>query len=300
MNRATKRETSVLVSETEGNEMMEAVAGSLTKLEAAPSIHPTALVGPGVQLGRGVRLGPRVMIGSNVTLGDRVWIDAGTYIGPDSRIGSDCRLGANVTLRERTELGCRVSVESGVVIGSDGFGFAPCSDGNIMKMPQVGHVVVGDDVVIGANTTIDRATMGETGIGNRVVLGALVQVAHNCEIGDDTVIGAMTGICGSATIGKRVRVGTNVGIVGHIHVGDDAGILDGAGVTRPIKPGEVVAGFPAVAVERHNDIQACLGQLPQLHARLREIERRLNGALGNAGGRSAKAPANGTGSRERA
>lgn len=248
-------------------------------IESHPVIDPTAIIGEEVVIGKNVVIGPRVTIEDAVTIGDGVRIEAGVCIGKGSRIGAGSFLGPHVTIRERTLIGQRVQVQAGAVLGSDGFGFASCTDGNKMKVPQVGNVVVGDDVVIEANAAIDRATMGETRIGNRVHIGSLVQIGHNVVIGDDSVIGPLSGISGSTVLGRHVQVGAHCGIVGHIRVEDHAVLQDGCGVTRSVKAGSVVAGMPAVSVDRFSQYQAALQQLPRLEQTLRALERRAETLL---------------------
>jgi UDP-3-O-[3-hydroxymyristoyl] glucosamine N-acyltransferase len=182
------------------------------------SVDPTATIGDGVILGRGVQVGPQVVLSDGVILGDGVTIGAGTFIGEGTRIGAETRIGPNVTIRELSTIGQRTWIESGVVIGSDGFGFATAPDGTQYKVPQMGVVEIGDDVVIASGTTIDRATMEVTFIGDRCQLGAYVMVGHNVHIGSDTIIGPGTGVCGSAEIGEGVRIGMRCGIIGSLFV----------------------------------------------------------------------------------
>lgn len=242
-------------------------------------VHPTAIVGAGVKLGEGVWIGPRVTIDRDASIGAGTRIEAGAHIGNSCRIGADCKIGPNVTVREKTILGARVVLESGVALGSDGFGFADCADRNKIKMPQVGTVIIGDDVFIGANTTVDRATMGETQIGNRVRIGTLSQIAHNVVIGDDTTIGSRVGICGSVIIGKGAWIGSGVGVVGHLTVADGAVIMDGAGVTTHVAAGETMAGFPAVSKTKYEAVERCLENIPELFHRLQVLEEGCNGHL---------------------
>ncbi len=184
-----------------------------------PGISDRAFLGEGVELGQDVSVGPLAFLGDRVKVGDRVTIMAGCVIGHDVSIGADTLIYPNVTILDRCRLGRRVIIHSGTVIGADGFGFVPLPEG-FRKIPQLGTVVIEDDVEIGANCTIDRAALGETRIGKGVKIDNLVQVAHNVTIGDHSIIVAQAGIAGSAKLGKRVALGGQAGVVGHIELGD--------------------------------------------------------------------------------
>lgn len=241
--------------------------------EAPTTIHPTAVVGRQVRFGKGVIVGPRVVLDDGVEIGDRVRLEVGVYVGKHSRIGDDCILDPHVTVREGCILGRGVHVHCGAVIGSDGFGFAPTGNGNKRKIPQVGIVEIGDGAVIGANCTIDRATLGRTIVGRNVRIENLVQVAHNVRIGEGTVIGAQTGICGSCTIGASVRIGRNVGLVGHIRVEDGSEIEAFSGISKNVPAHSHLTGFPAVPPEENQERRRLEEQLPGLYDRVRRIER---------------------------
>ncbi len=241
-----------------------------------PGIHPTAVIAEGATLGRDVTIGPGCVIEPGVVIGDRTILVAQCYVGHGTTIGSDCRFYPQVTIREYARIGSRVILHNGAVIGSDGFGYSK-NGTHWEKIPQVGIVVLGDDVEIGANTTIDRARFGETRIGNGVKLDNLVQVAHNVTIGEDTAVAAQTGFSGSAHIGARVQIGGQVGSAGHLTVGDDSIVLAQAGISKDLRPGSVVGGTPAVPVDEWHKAHALVGRLPHLRKRVGELEQRLKG-----------------------
>lgn len=214
-----------------------------------------AYVGDNVRLGNQVKIYPNVYIGNNVTIGD------GTILHPGVRIYHDCVVGKNV------------SIHAGTVIGSDGFGFAPQADGSFKKVPQIGNVVIEDNVEIGANSTIDRATMGSTLIKSGAKLDNLIQVAHNVEVGHNTVIAAQAGVSGSTKIGNNVMIGGQAGIVGHIQIADSVKINAQSGVSKSIKvPHSAVTGSPAFDYTSALRSQAVTRNLPELEKRIIELE----------------------------
>jgi len=230
------------------------------------------------------------VVGSGADIGAGTRLDAQVFVGADVRIGRDCRIFPQVALREGTRLGDRVTVHAGAVIGADGFGYA--RDGaRYIKIPQVGRVVVEDDVEIGANATIDRATLGTTRIGRGTKIDNLVQIAHNVQVGEDTVIVAQVGISGSSQIGSRVTLAGQVGVVDHVRIGDNAIVGAQSGVTKDVPPGALVLGSPAVPHLEFKRQLAAIARLPQhgkalraLEERLRALEARLadRGAAGGA------------------
>lgn len=213
-----------------------------------------AYIGEGVKVGNNTKIYPNTFIGDNVKIGDNSVIHAGV------KIYHDCVIGNNVT------------IHAGTVIGSDGFGFAPQADGSFKKVPQIGNVVIEDHVEIGANATIDRATIGSTLIKSGAKLDNLIQIAHNVEVGNSTVIAAQAGVSGSTKIGKGVMIGGQVGIVGHIHVGDGARINAQSGVSKSIEPGKAVTGSPAYDYTSALRSQAVNRKLPELEKRVKELE----------------------------
>lgn len=237
-------------------------------------IHPTAVIGERVQLGDDVAIDAHVRIADECIIGSGTTIYAGSYVGRGSRIGSGSTLHANVTLRESVVVGARCVLHAGVVIGSDGFGFAPVQ-GRWFKIPQVGNVVIGDDVEIGTNTAVDRATFGSTVIGSGTKIDNLVQIGHNVRIGENCVISGMTGIAGSTTIGNNVTIAAQVGIADHIEIGDGATIAGRAGVATNVKPGQVVSGFPAMEHNAALRIMASTRRLPDMAGRVKQLELRI-------------------------
>ncbi len=230
-------------------------------------LSKTAKVGKDVYIGAFVYVGDNAMIGDNVNIypnvyiGDNVVIKDNTTINPGVNVYHDCVIGA----------GC--VIHSGVVIGSDGFGFVPVKDNNYKKIPQLGNVIIEDDVEIGANSTIDRATMGSTIIRRGVKLDNLIQLAHNVEIGENTVIAAQTGIAGSTKIGKDCMIAAQVGIVGHLKIADNVKIGAQSGVTNNInKVGDVVLGSPALNIHNKRRAVAIYRNLPELLRKINNLE----------------------------
>ena len=237
-------------------------------------IHDSAVIGRDVTLGQGVAIDAHVRIGDDARLGDGVVVYAGVYIGRGVSVGAETVIYPNVVIREGVTVGARCILHAGVVLGSDGFGFAPV-DGSWFKVPQVGSVVIGDDVEIGANSAVDRATFGSTVVGRGTKIDNLVQVGHNVEIGDDCVVSGMTGIAGSATVGHHVTIGAQAGIGDHIEVGDGATIAGRAGVASSVKAGAVVSGYPAMDHQAQLRILAAMRRLPDTRQRVRQLERRV-------------------------
>ncbi len=237
-------------------------------------ISDQAYLGAGVKLGQDVAIAPLAFVGDGAQLGDRVTLMPGCYVGPDTVIGDDTYLAPNVTVLSRCRVGARVIIHSGAVIGADGFGFIPTPEGQ-QKIPQVGSVVIADDVEIGANATIDRGALGETRVGRGVKIDNLVQVAHNVELGEHTVVAAQAGIAGSTRIGSWVGLGGQVGLVGHITIGDRTQIGAQAGVTNSVPEGQVLLGTPAWPLKETHRIWASWHTLPELYRRVRNMEKQL-------------------------
>jgi UDP-3-O-[3-hydroxymyristoyl] glucosamine N-acyltransferase len=246
-------------------------------LDPFPSgIHPSAIISRTSKLGEGVSVGAHAVIGDGAVIGDDTKISHGCVIGVDVHVGTECQLYPNVTVYHQCRVGNRVTLHAGVVIGADGFGFAPKEDGPFEKIPQLGIVVVKDDVEIGANTTIDRATLGETVIERGVKIDNLVQVAHNCVIGENTVIAAQTGISGSVKIGRNCMIGGQVGIAGHLEIADHVTILAQSGVSKSIdEPGVMYFGYPAKERKRAQRIEAVIRSLPELSQDLYKLQKEL-------------------------
>lgn len=231
--------------------------------DALPGVHPSAHVDATASVAKSAHIGANAVIGANAQIGEGAVIGPGCVIGGDVSIGQGSKLFANVTVYHDCQIGQRCILHSGVVIGADGFGFAPTRQG-LLKIPQVGSVRIGNDVEIGANSTVDRGALGDTTIGDGVKLDNQIQIGHNVEIGPHTVIAAMTGIAGSAKIGARCMIGGQVGINGHITIGDDCQIAGRAGVVRDLPPKSRVGGFPAIPQNQWLRLTAALDKLPEL------------------------------------
>jgi UDP-3-O-[3-hydroxymyristoyl] glucosamine N-acyltransferase len=208
-------------------------------------IEQPSVISDGVTYGSDLYLGSFCYIGKNVTIGNNVKIYPNSFIGDNVTIGDDCVFFAGVRIYSETVIGNRCTIHSGTIIGSDGFGFAPQEDGTYAKVPQIGNVIIEDDVEIGACTTVDRATLGSTIIRKGVKLDNHIQVAHNVEIGENTVIAAQTGIAGTTKIGKNCLIGGQVGFAGHLVIGDGVKIQAQSGIGKNLEAGEVVQGSPA-------------------------------------------------------
>lgn len=210
-----------------------------------PGVHPAAVIAADCQVPESAFIGAAAVIEARVIIGDNVWIGPGCVVGPDVTLGEDCRLAANVTVCSGVTLGRRTVVHPGAVIGADGFGLANAG-GTWIKVPQLGGVVIGDDVEIGANTTIDRGALDDTIIGDGVKLDNQIQIAHNVRIGDHTAVAACVGIAGSTKIGERCTIGGGAGIIGHLEIADDVHITAMSFVTRSIpRAGLYSSGMPA-------------------------------------------------------
>ena len=239
-----------------------------------PGIHPSAVISRSAKVGAAVSIGPHVVIDDQAVVGDRAILMAGVYIGSRAVVGEDCWIYPGVTLREECTLGKKCILHSGVVIGGDGFGYA-LDEGRYQKIPQVGNVVIGDDVEIGANTTIDRATTGSTRVGEGTKIDNLVQIGHNVVIGRHCIIVAQVGIAGSTELEDYVTLAGQVGVVGHTRIGAHATVAAQSGVTKPVPPNAVVMGYPAMLHVAFKRLQAYLQRLPQLFQRTKDLEARV-------------------------
>lgn len=228
------------------------------------------------KIGENEYIGSFVYIGQNVILGENVKIYPNSFIDDNCKIGENSTIFSGVKIYSDTEIGKNCKIHSNSVIGSDGFGFAPTKNGEYETIPQIGNVIIEDNVDIGAGTTIDRATMGSTIIRKGVKLDNQIQVAHNVEIGKNTVIASQTGIAGSTKIGENCMIGGQVGIGGHIKIGNRVKILAKAGVTKNIKDDSMINGNPAINVIQHNKNNVHLKNLSQLAAKVEKIEKEIN------------------------
>jgi UDP-3-O-[3-hydroxymyristoyl] glucosamine N-acyltransferase len=243
----------------------------------ARGIHPTSIISPSAQIAPGVAVGPYAVVEDDVQIGAGTEIGAFCFLGRGSVLGEKCRLYPRVTLYAGVRIAHRVILHSGAVIGSDGFGYV-AEDGKRRKFPQVGEVEIGDDVEIGANTTIDRGSLDRTVIGSGVKLDNLVHVAHNVSIGENTVIAAQTGISGSAIIGKNVAFGGQAGLGDHCEVKDGAIVGGQAGILpgKIVRGGGIVWGTPARPLEKFKEQFAWLSRLPALAERIKRLESIVN------------------------
>ncbi len=244
------------------------------QVPVAPGIHASAVVEDGAQVAPCAAVSAGVVIEAGAVIGERSVIGSGSHVGRGARIGSDCVLHPNVVLRERCVLGDRVILHSGVVIGSDGFGY-DTRGGRHHKIPQIGNVVVENDVEIGANTTVDRARFGRTVIGEGTKIDNLVMIAHNVVIGKHCIICAQVGIAGSAEIGNYVILAGQAGIVGHIRIGDGTIIAAQSGVSNDIEPKSQVVGSPPRPIGTWKRTVVRIDRLGELYDRVRKLEKQL-------------------------
>jgi len=244
------------------------------KAQQKKGIETPSHIASTATLGTDVYLGAFAYVGEKVTIGNNTKIFPGVYIAENVRIGNNTTIHAGVKIYEDCVIGNDVIIHAGTVVGSDGFGFAPQPDGSYQKVPQIGNVIIEDQVEIGANTTIDRATMGSTIIKKGVKLDNLIQIAHNVEIGSQTVIAAQTGISGSTKLGQKIMIGGQAGIAGHLTIADGVKIAGGAGVTKNLEgEGKSYAGFPAEDAKQSLKTQVYTRQLPELEKRVKELEK---------------------------
>ena len=241
-----------------------------------PGIDPAAVIELSAKTGEGTSIGARAVIGANVTVGERVRIHPNVTIYEDASIDDDCEIHSGVAIRAHTVIGKRVIIHNNAVIGSDGFGFAKDEEKHWLKIPQVGRVVIEDDVEIGANTTIDRASTGETRIKRGAKIDNLVQIGHSCTVGEDALLCAQVGMAGSSRVGDRVILTGQVGIGGHITVGDDAILYPQSGVPNDVAPGAILVGTPAFEVSAFWRAVAVFKKLGELPKRIRALEKRLD------------------------
>ncbi|HEY1023767.1 MAG TPA: UDP-3-O-(3-hydroxymyristoyl)glucosamine N-acyltransferase [Sphingobacteriaceae bacterium] len=246
------------------------------KLELKNGIEQPSFIHPTAKIGNNVYIGAFAYIGQNVTIGDNTKIFPQTYVGDNVAIGKNCTLYSGVKVYSDCVLHNRIVIHSSTVIGSDGFGFAPQPDGSYSKVSQIGNVIIEDDVEIGSNTSVDRATIGSTIIRKGVKLDNLIQLAHNVEVGQNTVIASQTGVSGSTKIGENAIIGGQVGIVGHISVAKGSQIQAKSGINRSIdEEGKKWAGAPASYYNNHMRAQVVFHRLPELEKTIQDLERKL-------------------------
>lgn len=238
-------------------------------------IEQPSVISEGVTYGSDLYLGSFCYVGKNVAIGKNVKIYPNSFIGDNVTIGDDCVFFAGVRIYSETVIGNRCTIHSGTIIGSDGFGFAPQEDGTYVKVPQIGNVIIEDDVEIGACTTVDRATLGSTIIRKGVKLDNHIQVAHNVEIGENTVIAAQTGIAGTTKIGKNCLIGGQVGFAGHLVIGDGVKIQAQSGIGKNLEAGEVVQGSPAFNYGDFAKSFVHFRNLPKIVTDLEELKNKI-------------------------
>ena len=252
-------------------EKYNAIQLNKTGIETPSFIHPTA------KIGENVYIGAFAYIGAEVIIGDNCKIYPQTYIGDRTQVGNECTFFPGVKIYHDCVIGDRVDIHAGTVIGSDGFGFAPQADGSYTKVSQIGNVIIKNNVEIGANTTIDRATMGSTLINKGVKLDNLIQIAHNVEIGENTVIASQTGISGSSKVGTNCILGGQVGIVGHVQIANHSQIQAQSGINCSLKQeGKKWAGTPVNLYLNYMRAQVVLQRLPELEKDIQKLQQKLN------------------------
>lgn len=243
--------------------------------EKPHSISSSAIIGTDEYIGAFVYIGDNVVIGNNVK------IYPSTYIGDNVTIGDNCTLFSGAKIYSETQIGSNCTIHAGVILGSDGFGFAPNSDGQYNKVPQTGNVIIEDYVEIGAATTIDRATLGSTIIRKGVKLDNQIQIAHNVEIGENTVIAAQCGIAGSSKIGKNCMLGGQVGVSGHLTIGDNVKVGAQSGITKDVKENQVINGTPAFGFTDFQKSYVHFKNLPKMAKTLYKLEKDLKLKMNN-------------------
>jgi UDP-3-O-[3-hydroxymyristoyl] glucosamine N-acyltransferase len=239
-----------------------------------PGIHPTAVVAGSAQVDPSAHIGPHCVVGERARLGARTALRGGNHVGSDCRIGDDVSLYTNAVVYHGVQIGHRVSIHAGAVIGSDGFGYV-LDEGRHRKVPQIGNVIIEDDVEIGANVTVDRAALGSTVIGQGTKIDNLVQIAHNVRVGAHCLIVAQVGIAGSTRLGDYCVLAGQAGLAGHLKIGSQVTVAAQAGVMRDIEDGQKVLGSPALPDRETKRQMIAVMQLPELIKRVRQLEKQV-------------------------
>ena len=242
----------------------------------AAGIHESAVVGRGCSLPEEITVGANAVIGDRVSIGSRVMIGPGAVIGDDVKIGDDCVIRANVTIEHQCEVGSRTIIHAGSVIGSDGYGYAADEQGCHIKRPQLGIVRIGDDVEIGANCCIDRATFGVTLVSSGTKIDNLVQIGHNVEMGENCLLVAQVGLAGSVKLGRNVVFGGKAGAAGHQTIGDGTMVAGKAAVHGDHPPGSMLAGTPAIPAKQWFKAAALFGKLPEIVKDIRRLKKEIS------------------------
>jgi len=240
----------------------------------APGVHPSAVVARDAVMGKNVSIGAHAVVESGASVGEGTVLHAQTYVGAGAKIGPGCLIYPQVVIREKCELGARVILHSGTVVGSDGFGYAT-EKGVHHKIPQVGIVVLEDDVELGANVTVDRARFGKTVIGRGTKIDNLVQIGHNVTTGEGCLLVSQSGVSGSTSLGKYVILAGQAGLIGHLEIGDGAIVTAQSGVTKDVAPGSVMAGSPASERTTHLKELAALSKLPEVLQEIRRLRKEM-------------------------
>jgi len=254
----------------------QAIALFYQPFRLAPSIHPSAVIDPSVQLGQAVAIGAHVVIQAGVVVGDRVCIHPNVVVYPDAQLGDRTVLHANCVIHERTQVGADCVIHAGAVIGSEGFGFVPTRDG-WYKMEQSGYVVLEDGVEVGCNSTVDRPAVGATRIGRNTKLDNLVHIGHGCLLGQACAIAAQVGLAGGVEVGDRAILAGQVGAANNAKIGAGAIATSKTGVHGTVEAGQVVSGYPAVDHKIYLKSSAIYSRLPEMYQTLKRLQRRLEG-----------------------
>lgn len=288
VNRSLKLSASVKATLIKVDDAYESFASLLQMIsEAKPKkkgIHSTAVSEPSAVTGKDVYIGAYAYIGENSKIGDNCLIYPHVYIGDNTVIGNNCVIHSGVKIYHDTVIGKNCTIHAGTVIGSDGFGFAPQNETEFMKIPQIGNVIIEDNVEIGANVAIDRATVGSTIIHKGVKLDNLIQIGHNVEVGENTVMAGQTGVAGSSKVGRNCMIGGQVGISGHLKIADGTKLGAQAGVPGDIrKENSIMTGYPAIDHVNFLKSSVLFKKLPELKAKIDELEKKIKSITGEIG-----------------
>jgi UDP-3-O-[3-hydroxymyristoyl] glucosamine N-acyltransferase len=273
---SNEKSSATLIKVKDGREAFTILLEAYHKLQFSKTgVEEHVVVAKSAKLGKDAYIGANSYVGENVIIGDGVKIFPGCYVGDNSKIADNTVVYPGVKIYRESIIGKNCTFHSGVVIGSDGFGFVPNQENNYRKMPQVGNVIIEDNVEIGSNSTIDRATMGSTIIRKGVKLDNLIQIGHNVEIGENTVVAAQSGIAGSTKIGRDCMIGGQVGIIGHITIGNRVKIAAQSGIGSDKADDEVIQGSPAFDHLDYKKSYVTFKHLPELSKRIKELEAKI-------------------------
>ncbi len=265
----------VIKSENPHISFVKAVEIFYKPFRPEPGIHPSALVSPSAKIGKDVSIGPFAFVGDEAEIGDKTVIFPFVAIYPQVKIGKETVIHSHVSIREKVKIGNRVTIHNGAVIGSDGFGYLQDKDRPHLKIPQVGTITIEDDVEVGANTTIDRAALGETIIKKGTKIDNLVQVAHNVEIGPHSILAGQVGISGSSKIGKNVIMGGQVAVADHVNIGDNVMVAGRTGITKDVPSNSVIGGFPHLDIKEWRKSAMMLPRLYNLGKEIKRLKKKV-------------------------